>query len=391
MALITRRTVHLLLGAVLLLPYVALGWLFVISADGLGWVELLVLLAPAVAIGVGVAFVRGVRALEIAAARALLGVDLPDPDADTWSARRRAAAWLLLNAVLGGAVALLVLVVVPVAAAFVLAPWSSFPPLPTGPAAFWTPPVGVLLLAVLGTVLAVVGAGVARLAPVLLGPSAAERMAAELAASRRAERALAQRNRLARELHDSVGHALTVTTLQAGAAARVLDSDPAFVARALDAIADAGRTALDELDHVLGLLRDGADEAPDRAPQPDLRDLDSLLASTRAAGVQITADVRGTPDTVPLAVSREAYRIVQESLTNAARHAERARLRVAVDPDAVLIELTNPVRAGGTPGGGRGITGMRERVAVLGGELTAGLGSGEWRVHARLPLAGSTV
>ncbi|GAA3230213.1 histidine kinase [Pseudonocardia petroleophila] len=392
MALITRRIVHLLLGAVLLLPYVALGWLFASSAAGLGRAELLVLLAPAVAIGIGVAFVPGVRVLEIAAARTLLGVDLPDPDTDTWSARRRAAAWLVLNALLGGAVALLVLVAVPAAAAFVLAPWSSFPPLPTGAAAFWTPPVGLLLVAALVAALALVGAGVARFAPVLLGPSAAERMAAELARSRQAERALAQRNRLARELHDSVGHALTVTTLQAGAAARVLDSDPAFVARALDAIADAGRTALDELDHVLGLLRDGADDAPDRVPQPDLRDLDALLHSTRAAGVEITADVGGAPDVVPPAVSREAYRIVQEGLTNAARHAGSApvRLRVAVDGDAVVLELANPLGAAGRAGGGRGITGMRERIAVLGGELTAGPGSGEWRVHARLPLAGST-
>jgi signal transduction histidine kinase len=230
-------------------------------------------------------------------------------------------------------------------------------------------------------------------APRLLGPSRAERLAAELAQVRAAGRRMAERNRLARELHDSVGHALTVTTLQAGAAARVLDSDPAFVARALEAIAEAGRTALDELDHVLALLRDGGPGEGPRAPQPDLADLDGLLAGTRSAGLPVTAHVDGDPAAVPAAVSREAFRIVQEGLTNALRHAGRVPvdLRVDVGDDRLDLELTNPLGtsdpSGG--GGGRGLTGMRERVGVLRGDLTAGPDGDAWRVAVRLPFGGT--
>ncbi|WP_296372776.1 MULTISPECIES: histidine kinase dimerization/phosphoacceptor domain-containing protein [unclassified Pseudonocardia] len=211
-----RRALHLLLGAVVLLPYVALGWIFAVSVPHLGVAEIVALAVPAVAVGIGVAFVPGVRTLEIAAARALLDVALPDPGPDTWPARRRAAAWLVPVAVLGGVAALLALLAVPWAVGLVLARWVAFPPFPTGAAAAWTPFAGLLLFVVLVEVLAGMGAGLARLAPALLGPSPADRLAAELERSRRAERAAAERNRLARELHDSIGHALTVTTLQAG-------------------------------------------------------------------------------------------------------------------------------------------------------------------------------
>jgi len=350
-----RRIVHLLLGAVVLLPYIGLAWLFSASADRLGVAALVALLVPAVAVGVGVAFVPGLHALEVAAARGLLGVDVPEPAAESWRGRRRAAAWLLLNAVIGGAAALAILYAVPVAASFLLAPWLAFPQLPTGSSAAWTPLVGVVILGALVAVLAVAGAGLAGIVPRLLGPSESERMTAELDRAHRAERSLAQRNRLARELHDSIGHALTVTTLQAGAASRVLDTDPAFVARALDAIADAGRTALEELDHVLGLLREGA--GSDRAPQPDLRDLDALLDGARSAGVTVTADVDGTTAAVPPAVSREAYRIVQEGLTNALRHAGPVpvTVTVGVGGDAVELALTNALgSAQAAAGGGRG-------------------------------------
>ncbi len=383
-----RRVLHLLLGAVVLLPYVALVWIFAVSVPQLGTAEIVALAVPAVAIGIGVAFVPGVRTLEIAAARALLDVELSDPGPDTWPARRRAAMWLVLVAAIGGVAALLALLAVPWAAGLVLAPWVVFPPFPTGVAASWAPFAGVLLLVVLVEVLAGSGAGLARLAPALLGPSPAQRLAAELERAQRAERTAAERNRLARELHDSIGHALTVTTLQAGAAARVLDTDPAFVARALDAIADTGRTALDELDHVLGLLRDG--DAAARTPQPDLRDLDALLDGARTAGVVVTADVGGVPSAVPPAVSREAYRIVQEGLTNALRHAGPVPVAVRVDVGerVVELELSNPLTAvRGRAGGRRGLAGMRERVMVLRGELDAGADSGVWRVRARLPLA----
>jgi signal transduction histidine kinase len=394
-----RRAVHLLLGAVLLLPYLALGVLFA-SALGQGGTDpasLGLLMAVAVGAAVGVALVPGVRALEITAARSLLGAEVPEPDPateDAWPARRRAALWLVVNLVVGGVAGLLVFFVVPSTVGLLLAPWLTLSPLPSGWAAAWAPFVAVVLPVLLLHAMSAGGAALARLAPVLLGPSEAERLVVELDRVRAAERRMAERNRLARELHDSVGHALTVTTLQAGAAARVLDSDPAFVARALEAIAEAGRTALDELDHVLALLRDGATEDPQdtRSPQPDLGDLDGLLEGTRSAGVVVTARVSGDVGSVPPVVSREAFRIVQEGLTNALRHAGRVpvQARVDVGADRLDLELTNPVGAAAPRGGGggRGLAGMRERVEVLRGELSAGPDADGWRVAVRLPFGG---
>jgi signal transduction histidine kinase len=224
------------------------------------------------------------------------------------------------------------------------------------------------------------GSLAATMAPVLLGPSTAERTAAVEARERR----LAERNRLARELHDSVGHALTATTLQAGAARAVFDRDPEFARRALEAIEEVGRTAMEDLDHVLGVLRESGPE-PAR-PQRTLADLDRLFADVRAGGVRLDTGV--TVGAVPAPVSREAYRIVQESLTNAARHGGPGAVTVRVRGDEELtIEVRNALGdrpAGG--GGGRGVDGMRERVRLLGGALEVGADGGEWRVRARLPL-----
>lgn len=381
-----RAYVHLLLGAVMLLPYGAVAALFVLSvvAGGLDAVSLVALIVVAVVVGGGVTLVPGVRTLEITAARALFGARIPEPDpttVDSWPARRRAVVWLLVVLAAGALTALATLIVVPWALGFLLAPWVAFGAFPTGLAAAWAPLVGVALPVGLLHAVSGAGAGLARMAPWLLGPSTAERLTADLAAARAAERTLAHRNRLARELHDSVGHALTITTLQAGAAARVLDTDRAFVAAALEAIAEAGRTALEELDHVLGVLRDGGGDAA----APDLGDLDALTAGT---GVLVDVRTTGDPATVPGLVSREAYRIVQEALTNALRHAGPVpvTVAVAVGAECVTVEIVNPV--GDAPpggGGGRGLTGMRERVTVLGGELSAGPDPDGWRVLARLP------
>ncbi|MGN9911446.1 sensor histidine kinase [Phytohabitans sp. LJ34] len=385
-----RRGVHLLLGGVILLPYLLLGVVFadMLAGPRGGRTAALLLLVAAAAIAAVPAFLRGTRSLEIAAARALLGVDLPDPPPGPVAreTRVRGALWYATHLATGGVVAGGLLVAVPMALVFA-AGWFGVStdatdglrlgPLDEGDTG-WLTLVGLMLLVALVYAVAGLGALAALMAPVLLGPSTAERIAALEARAA----GLAERNRLARELHDSVGHALTVTTLQAAAAREVLDADPDFAKRALSAIEETGRAAMAELDHMLGLLRDGPAAA--RAPQPTLADLDRLVADAR---IEVRLDRAGPLADLPAVISREGYRIVQEGLTNAARHAggQPVALRVAVAGETLAIELTNPVADGATAGGGRGLAGMRERVTLLGGDMTAGRDGGVWRIAVRLP------
>ncbi len=379
-----RRGVFLLLGGVIALPYALLaGVLGQMFAQGAKLGEVLPTALVAAAVASVPPFLGATRELEIAAARALLGADLADHDRGRpveRETRVRAALWFGLHLLTGALVGTALLLAVPLA----LLAFTERLGLTSGALAgldigplgaddlWWWTGLGVLLLTGTGYAIAGLGALATAMAPVLLGPSPADREALLEARERR----LAQRNRLARELHDSVGHALTTATLQAGAARAVFDQDPEFARRALGAIEDLGRTALDELDAVLGVLRD---DEPDRHTQPTLADLDRLLTDQVDAEVAL-ADV-------PAPVSREAFRIVQESLTNAAKHgAGRIRLRIQAGDDLV-IEVVNPVRAESRPvRGGRGIDGMRERVRLLGGELTAGEEEDLWRVTARLPV-----
>jgi signal transduction histidine kinase len=221
-----------------------------------------------------------------------------------------------------------------------------------------------------------------KLSQILLSPTPADRLE-ELRVQ--AER-LAERNRLARELHDSVGHALSVVTIQASAAGRVLDQDPQFAHRALAAIEEAARGALADLDHVLGLLRD---DVKTTSPQHTMADVNELLDTMRQAGVVVDAKIIGDLPGLPFAVSIEAYRIVQECLTNALRHAGKVTVTLIVDAgiEALAVEASNPLGdSTATSQGGRGIKGMRERVTVLRGQIEAGETAGTWRVRARIPL-----
>ncbi|WP_074317084.1 histidine kinase [Micromonospora cremea] len=397
-----RRGVFLLLGGVLALPYALLAVTFAQLLTGAEIPRSLVfaLLVIALVIAVVPLLLDGSRALEIAAVRALLGVDLPDPapghrgDRDT---RLRSALWIATHLTIGALVMVALITAVPMALAFIaqqfgigadLVSRERFGPL-DGRDTGWLTLTGVVLLVGLGYAVAGLGALAGSMAPVLLGPTPAERIAALEAQATR----LAERNRLARELHDSVGHALTVATLQAGAAREVLDTDPEFVRRALAAIEEAGRTAMDELDHVLGLLRETGGDRPSVAPQRTLADLDRLVSDARATGLAVHAHRFGDPARVPPAVSREGYRIVQEGLTNAARYGHGpVTLRLDLHPDALDLELVNAVgRAGrADPGrGGRGLDGMRERVLLLGGRLSVGPHGGRWLIRARLPYEGT--
>jgi signal transduction histidine kinase len=374
------RSVFLLLGGVLLLPYALGAGIFaqlIVEETG-SRAGVLAIAVVALVIATVPPFLGGTRELEIAAARALLGVELPAHDRSRPPAletRLRSALWFALHLASGGLVGAALLIAVPLALlAFTerlgLTAGALGPLSPAG--RWWWTLAGVGLLAVTVAGTAGLGRLAATMAPVLLGPSQAERLA-ELQAR---ELRLAERNRLARELHDSVGHALTAMTLQAGAARAVFEADPDFARRALGAIEETGRSAAEELDAVLGILRD---DVADRSPAPTLADLDRLLTDA------VTAEI-GTLD-VPPVVSREAFRIIQESLTNAARHGDGpATLRVRQEEELV-IEVVNRRRPDAVPrAGGHGIEGMRERARLLGGRIGAGPDGPDWRLTARLPL-----
>ncbi|MFE9653098.1 sensor histidine kinase [Micromonospora sp. NPDC006431] len=393
-----RRAVFLLLGGVLALPYALLAAAFaqMLANDDAPRPVVFGLLLVAVLLAAVPVFLAGSRALEIAAARALLAVDLPEPAAEhriDRETRVRAALWIALHLLTGGLVLFAAISALPMALVFLAGPIgldpgvsqaNGFGPLIANPVGATL--TGVVLLVGLGYAVAGLGALAASMAPVLLGPSQGERIAALEARAAR----LAERNRLARELHDSVGHALTVATLQAGAARELLDADPEFTRRALRAIEETSRHAMDDLDHVLGLLResDGGPRRAATAPQPTLARLDRLVADTRAAGLAVESRVSGAVGELPAAVSREGYRIVQEGLTNAARHGRGpVTLRVDVPNGGLEIELVNGLRGAARAGrGGRGLAGMRERVLLLGGRLTAGPEDDRWRVRASLPV-----
>ncbi|WHM39880.1 histidine kinase [Streptomyces sp. BPTC-684] len=245
--------------------------------------------------------------------------------------------------------------------------WSALAPLP------------VLLMLCCVAPLGELDAAIARR---LLGPSKEERLTA---LEERTERLL-ERNRIAREIHDSIGHALTVAVVQAGAARAA--GDPAFTARALAAIEETGRAALDDLERVLLVLRESGGPVGQR---PTLDEADRLLESARASGAKVDSELSGPLALVPGPVSREGYRILQEALTNVLRHSGPVpvRVRIAVLGERLELDVTNPLAGSMTrTQGGSGLRGIRERAALLGGEARSGPQEGEWRVRVRLPLDG---
>jgi signal transduction histidine kinase len=222
-----------------------------------------------------------------------------------------------------------------------------------------------------------------------------ERFEADAVAGReRAARGLAdERLRITRDLHDIIGHAMSVMVVQAGVAERLLETDPAEARAAVARIGTTGRTSLTEMRHVLAALRndDGAAAALPREPMPGLADLPTLVTRVReAAGFPVTLTVAGPVQPLPPGVELAAYRIIQESLTNCLKHAAATRaavvvtygheeLRVDVDDDGVSRPATDP-------GVGTGLAGMRERVAAYGGRLSTGPGvHGGFHVEVHLP------
>jgi len=197
-----------------------------------------------------------------------------------------------------------------------------------------------------------------------------------------------ERARIARELHDLLSHSVSVMVVQAAAERSALDTDRAAPAEALEAIERTGRQALDEMRRLFSLLR-GPGPA-ERAPQPTLEELGELVTQVRDAGLTVDLRTEGSPSAVPSAVALCAYRIVQEALTNVLKHAGPAHASVLVrcEPEWLELEVADDGRGNGAdPGSGHGLRGMRERVALYGGELEAGARSGGgFAVRVRIPL-----
>ncbi|WP_405657120.1 sensor histidine kinase [Streptomyces sp. RK9] len=430
-----RRWIHLILGGALAMPYVFVG--STMAGPLLGESMMFGSFASQLlsfAFGLPLAAITALfpltRPMSVAAVRALCQVpdaSLADGPPRSRAARGRTVAWFTLHLGFGGVISGMTLGLVPFATFQILLPvfvglgdsWLGLPENLQKPWVLAIGPVtGTLFLVALAGCVAGAGALLARWAPLLLGPTPADRLAD---AERRAAD-LAVRNRLARELHDSVGHALSAVTLQASAARKLLDRDPEFVREALAAIEETTRRTVGELDTVLGVLREGG-ERGSTAPAPTLGgDLAGLLDRTRAGGLRVDADIdpevlrtsgSGYAEALPPMVSREGYRIVQEALSNALKHAGAdtvVTLRVALDGSGLEIVAENPLPAAGPastrPGGGHGLSGIADRARLLGGTAQAGPVGGPsdaaapadgaatatapttWRLHVRLPLRG---
>ncbi|MFB7614317.1 sensor histidine kinase [Kitasatospora sp. NPDC056181] len=394
--------------------HLAIGWIFAAVVlmvypgtygFSLGGVVLRAVPADA-ALLVLVAMLPAMRRAEGVQARLLLmperEEDIATEPARTWADRRRTAVWLVGRTALGTAVGILSVLVPAAAFDLLFRPEPRLPgglELPAGEGTSWYPLAAPVLLFALGWLVVWAGRLQLAMAVRLLGPSPAERLAA---AELRAERLL-ERNLLARELHDSIGHALTVTVIQAGAAREV--GDAAFVAKALEVIEETGRKAMEDLERTLVLLRDtgepGAARAPGTTPgagdareRPGIEQLPGLFDTARSAGSPVEAWIDVPSGRLPGVLSREGYRIVQEGVTNALKYApgEPISVRVTLRDDRLELRCANALGSSAasvrvTPRrGGKGLRGIRERAVLLGGEASAGAESGEWVLAVRVPL-----
>ncbi len=216
---------------------------------------------------------------------------------------------------------------------------------------------------------------------------------ARLAEEARAEEALRavaeERAHIARELHDVVGHSVSVMTVQASAVRRLLLPEQEKEREALLTVEQTGREALAEMRRMVGVLR-RPEEAPALAPQPSLEHLDKLVAQTREAGLPVALRIEGEPKTLPGGADLTAYRLVQEGLTNTLKHARASHAEVVVrygDAEVEVVVSDDGDGGGNGAGGGHGLVGMRERVSVYGGELRAGeRPSGGYELRATLPI-----
>lgn len=359
-----------------------------------GWERLLTQLATGFASSAAIGLFAPTRSAATTLAKKLLGGPLTAfdvPPAATWHGRLRAASWMLIHAAVGTGVGTLVMYwqiyfrgLMITGLSWFGAPFREYADTTSERLLEALEGVGLALLGCY--LIAGIGALLARLAPALLGPSPSERVHTV----EQRVRNLAERNRVASELHDSVGHALSVVTLQASAGAKVLDENPEFAREALHTIEGTTREALEDLDRALGILRDGR---PRDVNSPrDLSELGQLARSTDLAGIDVRTEIVGQIDDVPALISHETYRIAQEGLTNVLHHAGEGTtaMRVTVGDDSVRLELENPL--GSAKGGSRrassglGSKSIRRRVEALGGSMTSAAEGSSWRLDVHLPL-----
>ncbi len=360
------RVVFVLVGAALALAVGIAGFTVLSLASMAGAPPWAVALIGVVLVGgpLMVGAVPAVRQIEGAAVQALLVVqfrDGPPGAAVRWSQRWRTLAWFLLHLMSGALVVAGVIGLIGLAGSW------------------WTIPAAAAT--VLGTLF--LGRLLAALAPRLLGPSYAERLERLEADAARAN----ERNRLAREIHDSIGHALSLVTVQASAGRKVIGHDPAFAEEALGTIETISRRAVADLDHMLGLLREERPSSAPPAPAPNLGYLGGLITAARSAGLTVEPTVSGDLSRLPVLVSQEAYRIVQEGLTNALKYSAdgTAELRIALNSGTLEIRLTNTAVGTRATRAGRGLRGIDERAAALGGTTTASEDGGRWTLSVGLP------
>ncbi|KAB2348869.1 sensor histidine kinase [Actinomadura rudentiformis] len=260
---------------------------------------------------------------------------------------------------------------------------------------------GIALTTISSGVIAGSLAGVAWVGPVLTAmvvrehrdrADAERQRAAQMARLAEMDRRAAvntERARMARELHDVIANHLSAVALHSSAVLKVSDLDRESINRSMEVIRENSVQGLAEMRRMIGLLREGDGEA-DPAAAPKLDGLERLVAHTARSDLTAGLKVLGDAPGLPAPVEHAAYRIVQESLTNALKHAAAGRVEVLLEyrPGCVVVTVDSPLGAGGSrlPGSGSGLIGMRERVTMLDGTFEAGPGDGRWRVYAELPL-----
>jgi signal transduction histidine kinase len=390
LGIVHRRALHSLTGAVMTWVYLAL--LFVALPVALS----LVVVWVGIPMLIGVfAAIRGSGALERRLAGTLLDVDISAPPrvADMKTSRMgqlralmtHGATWKALGysyvRLISGFITFVVAAVFGgVAIAFVSTPFvpesitfNDWHPL-GGWSTWWAPFLGVAIAMIGWYLCAAVGQVHGWIAPALLGSSEADRL--RVLEGRTAK--LSAQTQLARELHDSVGHTMTSVVVQASAARRVFDSNPTFAREALGEIETSARQALEELDYMIGVLRNDQAASSTYSPLPTLFDVERLIATAQRNGLTITHTLSGDPSSVPMQLSREAFRIVQEGLTNVTKHAPSSATNLVIDigVQELTIMVSNALRS--TPSSldvrssGNGLRGISERVRTLGGVVWVG-------------------